>query len=368
MTFIVHFATIFLLFANPASLSAAPPLREYPLAAAESGRWRPESTAQGRVHAWKEATLSAPFSAVVTSMRVETGQPVDRGRELAQLEIPALERLVMRIRTTQMGCELAEKRVDAARRRVGEKLATIDEQLQMEEKLSQAETELDAAWRELENALLPLGQSVSRKSLQKELQHQSAAAAARRLARLRAPFSGFVTRRLVTEGSRVADGAPLLTLADTSRVRVELLIPQADATALRVGEAFATLPGNGRLRLRPIAGEPLIDPATGLAVIRFRADNPGGRLLANSWVTVKFSGKPRQVLWIPESAVVGRAGKTWCVRREGKGYVSVEVAVGQSSHGRIPVLSGLRAGDRVVTQGAYLLLYSDLKKMMKFED
>ncbi len=367
-TCMVHFATLFFLFVYPLCAFAAPPPQEFSLATVESGTWRSELSAQGRVRTWKEATLSAPFPAVVTSMSVEPGQLVIRGQKLAQLEIPDLQRLVSRIQAAQTRDELAEKRVDGAKRRVAEKLATLDEQLQLEESLSQAKSELDAAWQELENALLPLGQSVPRKVLRKELQQQSAVAVTQQLTQLRAPFSGSVARRLATEGSRMAGGAPLLILADTSRVRVELSFPQSDVAAWRQGEAFATLPGNMRLKLRPIMGEPRIDPATGLAVIQFQADNPGGNLLADAWIPVTLADKPRQVLWVPESAVVGRAGKTWCVRRQGKTYVAVEVAVGQAAHGRIPVLSGLRAGDRVVTQGAYLLLYRDLKKLMKFED
>jgi RND family efflux transporter MFP subunit len=364
----VYFTTVFLLFANPVCAIAAPPGMEYSLATVKYGAWRPQVSAQGRVRAWKEATLRAPFAVVVTSMRVVVGQAVIQGQKLAQLEIPALQRLVSRIRTTQAGKELAEKRVAGAKRRVGEKLATLDEQLQLEESLSRAKSEFDTAWQELENALLPLGQSATRMELQEELQHQPALVVARRLTQLRAPFSGTIARKPVTEGSRVADGAPLLTLADTSRVRVELLIPQSKVVAWREGEASVTLPGSRRLKLRPIAGEPRIDPVTGLAVIQFSADNPGGRLLAEAWVSVMLAGKPRQVLWVPESAVVGRDGKTWCVRRQGKTYAAVEISVGQPVNSRSPVLSGLRAGDRVVTQGAYLLLYRDLKKMMKFED
>lgn len=320
------------------------------------------------MRAWKETTLSAPFPAVVTSFPVEAGQPVIQGQKLGQLEIPALERLVYRIQTTQASNELAEKRVAGVRRRVGEKLATLDEQLQLEESLIQTKSELDAAWQELESALLPLGQSATRKELYVELQQRPADVVTRRLSMLRAPFSGIVTRRPVTKGSSVAAGATLLTLADTSRVRIELLIPRADIAAWREGEASVTLPGNKGVKLRPIAGEAHIDPATGLAVILFQAYNPEGRIFTDDWVTVTLAGKTLRVIWVPDSAVVGRAGKTWCMRRQGKTYVAVEVTVGRTAHGRIPVLSGLRAGDRVVTQGAYLLLYCDLKKLMKFED
>ncbi len=364
----VGFVTLFLLVAYAVCAFAAEPVREFALASAESGAWRPELSAQGRVRAWKESTLSATFPAVVTSLSVEIGQTVTQGQKLAQLDIPALQKLVSRIRTAQVAKELAEKRVAGVKWRAGEKLATLDEQLQLEDSLARAKYELDSAWQELENALLPLGQTATRKELEKEVQSRPPVAVMRRLAVLRAPFSGIVASRLVTKGSCVAAGAALLSLVDLSRVRIELLVPQSDILAWREGDASVRLPGNRQLKLRLIAGEPRIDPATGLAVILFLADNPKGRLLYDAWVTVTLAGRPQPVVWVPDSAVVGRAGKTWCVRREGKGYDSVEVSVGRAVNGRIPVLSGLHAGDRVVTRGAYLLLYSDLKKLMKFED
>ena len=65
---------------------------------------------------------------------------------------------------------------------------------------------------------------------------------------------------------------------------------------------------------------------------------------------------------------VGREGKTYCVRRIKDRFESVEVTAGPEQAGRIPVLTGLQAGDRVVTKGGYLLLYRDLNQLMQFQD
>jgi hypothetical protein len=68
------------------------------------------------------------------------------------------------------------------------------------------------------------------------------------------------------------------------------------------------------------------------------------------------------------AAVVARDGRTWCVLRDGEATRAVAVIAGPAEGGRIPVLDGLGAGQRVVTAGAYELLYRDLNQLFTFED
>lgn len=103
--------------------------------------------------------------------------------------------------------------------------------------------------------------------------------------------------------------------------------------------------------------------------MRFEADNPDLLLRDNAWVEVIHRAAPVPVLWVPAAAVVARNGRTWCiVVREGRPQ-PVEVRVGPvADDGRIPVLAGLKPQAQVVTEGAYELLYRDVKELIKFED
>lgn len=348
-------------------MAAAQPQQSFPLATAEAGTWQPEYFAQGQIKAWREAILSTPSPAVILSLPVATGERVIQDQLLAQLDIPVLQARLLAVQDALTQDALAKQRGQDAEHRFAEKLATQDELLQAKERLSQAGATLNAAWQDLENALVPLGQSVAQEQLQQALKKQSIAALAQKLAALRAPFSGIVGQRSVTEGSRVAGGQPLLTLLDISRVRVNVSIPIKDLPKWQQGKAFVT-PGAGQVMLRRLTQTPPVNPDTGLAMMQFEADNPEGRWLDGEWLRVGLAGTPQPVVWVPEAAVVGRAGKTWCVRRQGNTYEPAEVRVGPTIEGRIPVVSGLVAGEQVVTQGAYLLLYRDLKQLMKFED
>ncbi len=342
--------------------------QSFPLATAEVGTWQPEYFAQGQIKARREAILSTPSPAVILSLPVATGERVIKDQLLAQLAIPGLQARLLAVQNALTQEALAKQRAQDAKHRFAEKLATQDELLQAEERLSQAGTTLNAAWQDLENALVPLGQSVAQGQLQQALKKQSPTALAQQLATLRAPFSGVIGQRSVTDGSRVAGGQPLLTLLDISRVRVNVSIPIKDLPEWQQGKAFVTLPGAGQVMLRRLTQTPPVNPDTGLAVMQFEADNPEGRWLDGEWLRVGLTGTPQSVVWVPEAAVVGRAGKTWCVRRQGNTYEPAEVQIGPTIEGRIPVISGLMAGEQVVTQGAYLLLYRDLKQLMKFED
>jgi multidrug efflux pump subunit AcrA (membrane-fusion protein) len=59
---------------------------------------------------------------------------------------------------------------------------------------------------------------------------------------------------------------------------------------------------------------------------------------------------------IPESAVLQSSEKTFVFREAGEGrYVPAEIKLGQRTAGGFAVLSGLRAGDRIVTEGVIYL-------------
>lgn len=108
-----------------------------------------------------------------------------------------------------------------------------------------------------------------------------------------------------------------------------------------------------------------VDPATGLAMIQFETNNPEGRLLDSAWPQITLTGKLQPVAWVPESAVVGRAGKT-C------GACGTKATpISRSKSRSDPVLMAGSRSSRAWrwaikwwTQGAYLLLYRDLKQLM----
>ncbi|MEX0283557.1 MAG: efflux RND transporter periplasmic adaptor subunit [Paracoccaceae bacterium] len=146
------------------------------------------------------------------------------------------------------------------------------------------------------------------------------AAAKRQLAdtEVRAPYSGFVTRRLASLGQTVSTGEPLLRLSDDSRFEMEVSLspqnwallehPIAGGTAQlfhRDGRAL----GHAKIR----HGGGFLDPETRQMRVYLEVTDPGEAVLSGDFLRVTFAGRPiANTLTLPESALT-RAGFIWVV-------------------------------------------------------
>lgn len=330
----------------------------------EQGKWQPHLTAQGQVIAEREVALSLPFATLIRTVPVYGDQSVGKGQVLARIDPSPLTGLFSALQTADRKLALARQHLAITQQRIHEKTATRDDLVQAQEALNIATGDLNNGWLAANNVLLLLGDSVPETELLKQIRDTGADVAAQRHAEIHAPFDGIVARRMIGPGSRVGSGQPLFVLDDMSHVFVSLQVSPARLGQWQSGSVHARA-RTGRVTLRLLSREPGMDPSTGLVILNFQADNPHGAFLDGEWVDVILEAKPRSVLWVPHSAVVARDGKTYCIRRHDGIYEPVPVRVGNATGGRFPVLAGLQAGDQVVVKNAYLLLYRDLKNIMK---
>jgi len=151
-------------------------------------------------------------------------------------------------------------------------------------------------------------------------------------------------------------------------VYLDVAVPEESLTQWQEGESYWRT-GTKQIVLKRLTSPPRYDEETGLWLLRFVANNTDMLLRDGAWVEVQHRGLPQPVVWVPASAIAARNGKTWCMVVKNKRPHPVEVQVGVThDHTRIPVLKGLQPGDKVVIEGAYELLYRDLKELIKFED
>lgn len=356
------------LYAAVTGMAQAAEPFEFTVTEVQPGTWQPQMSAQGQIKAGRSVALTTPFPAVVKTVAVDVGQRVTRGTLLAQLDMPALVNVIANFDNAHTRAQLARQHVATTRQRLADQLATRDELLQAKDKQSRAATDLDSTWQAVEDALLPLGTSATANGLLHQLKRHSASSVAHQLAELRAPFTGAVTERAITAGARVASGATLYVLDDMSRATMDVLVPADDIPTWQHGKASIATRTATPITLHLLTQVPGVDQSTGLVRLHFQMDHTDAELLDGEWRHVNVQGAAQQVLWVPAAAVVARTGKTYCMRRQGKTYQRVEVKTGPTINARIPITSGLRAGDRVVTQNAYLLLYRDLNQLMQLAD
>lgn len=337
---------------------------DFPTAPVESGVWKPTIRAQGQVMAEREIVLSLPFATLIKTVQVYGDQSVKQGQVLATIDASPLITLFANLQTADKRVELARQHLKITQTRFANKLAVRDDLLQAKEGLNIALRDLTNDWQTTNNVLLLMGQTTSETALLKQLKEASPDLIALRHAEIRAPFDGIVAKRFIGSGARIASGEPLFVLDDMSHVFITILIPPHQLTQWKKGEVFAKTDTDA-VTLALLSNVPSIDPTSGLVKLYFQADNPKGFFLDGEWLDVILQSDPIPVFWVPQSAVVERNGKTYCIRQKTHGFDTIEVNVGEPVDHRIPVISGLQQDDRVVVSNAYLLLYRDLKDIMK---
>nr|WP_236901220.1 efflux RND transporter periplasmic adaptor subunit [Cupriavidus necator] len=173
------------------------------------------------------------------------------------------------------------------------------------------------------------------------------------------PFDGLVTEVAVREGMTVSPGMTLFRLADLSQVWVIAEVPEAQVRAIVPGLAVKVSSTGAP---EPLLGKvdtilPDVNPATRTTKVRMVLPNPGRHLLPGMFVTVRFdSTDQKEALVIPLESVIRTGQRTLVMVDAGKaGFVATEVKTGREAAGMVEVLSGLKAGQKVVTSGQFLI-------------
>lgn len=174
------------------------------------------------------------------------------------------------------------------------------------------------------------------------------------------PVSGVVTKKLAIEQQYVAQGQPLLEVADLSNVWVEADVYEQQLPQVQVGQKVeitsAATPGT------PFAGtvsfiQPVFAGASRTARVRIDLPNRGLRLKPDMYVNVRVFGFPMEKhIMVPPSAVVDRGQKqyVWVEKTPGT-YEPREVRTGGRHGEAIVIVSGIEPGERIVVEGGFLL-------------
>ena len=187
-----------------------------------------------------------------------------------------------------------------------------------------------------------------------------------------APVSGTIINRAVNTGEVVDKGKELFRVADLSTVWVTGQIYEIDFTKVPLGiHAAITTPAYPG---RTFAGQvsyidPRVDPNTRTAQVRIEVANPREMLKLGMFLDVSFgavavaasSGKP--VVVVPQSAVqsIGSRQVVFVASDQPGVFIQREVTAGPESGSLVPIYSGLKPGERVVTVGSFLLSAESLK-------
>jgi RND family efflux transporter MFP subunit len=173
------------------------------------------------------------------------------------------------------------------------------------------------------------------------------------------PASGFVTSRNSFPSQRVTPETELYAIADLSRVWIMADVFETDIPKLHVGQiATVRLPNQsgGAFAARVNYVQPQVDPQTRTIKLRLEAANPGIRLKPEMFVDVEFRLASNRRLTVPVDAVLDSGQRQTVFVDRGNGYLEPrEVQAGERLGDRVAILSGLQAGERIVTSANFLI-------------
>lgn len=182
---------------------------------------------------------------------------------------------------------------------------------------------------------------------------------ARRTILLRAPMSGEVAEKMVTEGQAVQAGENLFLIADRSVLWVDLAVYEMDARSLRIGAPVSVsvdaLPGKtyeGRVTFI----HPTVDEKTRTLTARAEVVNKDRALRPGMYATALIRPAAAKALTVPTEAVLPTGTQNLVFVNRGDGqFVPRPVDVGVHGDSLVEVVRGLKPGDEVIASATYLL-------------
>jgi len=294
--------------------------------------WQDRLEAVGSTRAEKGADLSPQVSGIVKAIHFQSGEKVEQGAMLVELE-DADD--IAKLQALEATATLAQLNYDRA------------SQLLKTDAVSQETVDTDFST--LKNARAQVAQQralVSYKSI-------------------RAPFSGRLGIRQVDLGQYIAPGASIVTLQQLDPIFVDFYLPQQSLAKIKVGQAvragvdtYPDLEFTGKV----LAISPLVNTASRNVQVRATFTNSDEKLLPGMFATVDIEvGAPKNYVTLPKTAIhYNSYGDIVYVIEKSKGDADgqqhevaqqVFVKTGRTRGDQVAVLNGIKPGDVVVTAG-----------------
>ena len=300
------------------------------------------ASATGKVAFNEDVTsrVGSPVSGRVLELKVQVGDMVKKGQPLLTIASPDVESARADALQAEADFEVAERALDRAKRLLTEQAIAQKELQSAQDDEVRARTNLTRA----RARLAVLG--VSEKDFGAHYV-------------LRSPIDGTVVSRDILPGQEVRSdqGTPLLTVADLRTLWVEASVYERDISRVQAGDsaevwvpAYPAQVWTGTVKH---VGE-VVDPQTRTVKVLIAVPNPDGRLKPEMFAHVKLSARQgTPVLSIPAAAVLSDGEHDRVIVADAHGnFRDREVQIGPEHGGRVQVLGGLAAGEKIVVEGA----------------
>jgi membrane fusion protein, multidrug efflux system len=286
----------------------------------------------GEIKPYQQATLYAKVAGYLKTITVDKGDQVKEGFLLAEIEVPELITERAKNRAEVEVAEINYKRLSESQKKVPDLVVpqTVDD----------ARAKLDVAKANLERTETLLN-----------------------YARITAPFAGIVTRRMVDSGAFIpaatsgsaAQQAALLTLSDFSRVRLQVAVPEAEASRVTTNQPVKF--GVEGLAGRSFEGAVTrfsyaLEEASKTMLAEVEVPNPSLELRPGMYASVKIGieRKPDALLVPVDALVQEKAGASVFTLVDNKAK-KTPVKTGFNDGQHVEIVSGLTPDQTVILTG-----------------
>ncbi|WP_080239797.1 efflux RND transporter periplasmic adaptor subunit [Spirosoma rigui] len=290
----------------------------------ETQRLREDIVSSGSLLAAEQVDIYPEISARITQLNIQEGQPVTKGALLVKLFDADLRAQLLKL----------QAQADNARR-------TEDRNKQLLERGGISQQEYDIVTTNLRSSLADI--ELVKANLQRT--------------EIRAPFSGIIGLRNVSNGAVVSPSTLIARLQQITSLKLDFSIPEKYGQAVRNGSAIsflvdgATQPSQGVV----YAIEPGVEEQTRNLRIRARINNTTAKFRPGTFARVTLTIQNDQSLVVPTQAVIPQTRTNQVILVKNGKAVFKDVKTGLRTAGSIQILSGLAQGDTIATTGLLFL-------------
>lgn len=289
-----------------------------------SQRLQEDIVSSGSLLPNEQVDIYPEISARITQLNIREGQPVAKGALLVKLFDADLRAQLQKL----------QAQADNARR-------TEERNKQLLERGGISQQEYDIVTTNLRSSLADI--ELVKANLQRT--------------EIRAPFSGVIGLRNVSDGAVVSPNTLIVRLQQISSLKLDFSIPEKYGQYVRPGSQVSFLVDGSTQPSQGVvyAVEPGVEEQTRNLRIRARVNNASIRFRPGTFARVTLTVQNQQSLVVPTQAVIPQTRTNQVIVVKGGKAVFKDVQVGLRTAGTIQILSGLQRGDTIATTGLLFL-------------
>jgi membrane fusion protein (multidrug efflux system) len=287
----------------------------------------------GSIEANEQVEIRSEVSGIVESINFKEGSAVSRGQ------------LLFKVNDVELRAQLAQSKTREGLASENERRAKL---LLEKEAISQEEYDVAKADFKLSKAQTQLIQAQIGKTS------------------VRAPFSGKIGLRSISQGTYITPNLLVAKLVNINQLKISFSIPEKYANEVQAGSnlSFTVSGSKEKYTARIYAIEPEVEIATRTLQVRAIAENRDGKLLPGTFANVELPlDIIKDAVVIPSEAIIPvQNGKKVFIMKDGKAK-EMKIETTTRTDASVLVLSGLKAGDTLITSGVMSLKEDDAVKV-----